>query len=211
MIFKHEKIEAIWQLPVLDSYGLKEHNVFIAQCSEGGYHIFPEYGICEILDDDGNHVAPGQEGWIVATGLHNYVQPLLRYNTLDRAVAGNGNPCRCGRNLPTIERLIGRIDDCLITRDGKRYSGLSFAFFGLKGLQKARLIQENLDHVLVEIVANEEFDADQRNMLVTALNIKVEQKLSFQLKSVNEIHQESPGKFKFVVSKFNANNVSNHK
>ena len=47
--FQRQRIEGAWEVPVLDNYGLKEHNVFIAQCRRGRYHIFPEYRICEIL------------------------------------------------------------------------------------------------------------------------------------------------------------------
>lgn len=199
--FQRQDIERAWGVPVLDSYGLREHNVFIAQCREGGYHVSAEYGVCEILDDAGRAVPPGAEGWVVATGLHNYAQPLLRYQTRDRAVAGGGAPCPCGRTLPVVERLVGRIDDCLHTRDGRRFSGLSFAFFGRRGIKKARLIQEDLDTVTVEVLADPEFDQPEQDALVRALEAKVGGRLTFRLEFPEDIRQEAPGKFKFVVSR----------
>lgn len=199
--FQRRQIEEAWRVPILDSYGLKEHNVFIAQCREGSYHISPEYGICEILDDDGNPAKPGQEGRIVATGLHNYAQPLLRYDTRDRAIAGDQRLCACRRTLPAVERIIGRIDDCVYTREGKRYSGFSFAFFGYPGLKKARLIQEEYDKVTVELVVTPEFGEAHRSALLDALGRKVEHRIKFELRPVAEIVQEAPGKFKFVVSR----------
>jgi phenylacetate-CoA ligase len=198
--FQRTEIEQVWQVPILDSYGLKEHNCFIAQCRQGSYHLSPEYGICEILDDNGDPVSPGQEGWVVATGLHNYAQPLLRYNTRDRAVAGNGEPCPCGRTLPTVARIIGRIDDCIHTADGRRYSGMAFAFFGRRGLKKARLIQEDYRRVVVELVTTAEFDAAERAALLGALESKFSGKIAFELRFVESITQQKPGKFKFVVS-----------
>ena len=198
--FQRRRIEESWQVPLFDSYGLREHNVFIAQCREGGYHVFPEYGICELLDDEGNSVGPGQEGWIVATGLHNYAQVLLRYNTRDRAVAGDGRLCNCGRTLPIVKEIIGRIDDCLYTTEGKRYSGMSFAFFGRRGIKKARLLQNDLTTVTVELVTTAEFDNAEHIELMNALKRKVNDKVSFKLNIVNDIIQETPGKFKFVVS-----------
>ena len=175
--FQRQQILKAWGIPVLDSYGLKEHNVFIAQCPNGGYHISPEYGVCEILDDDGNQVASGQEGWIVATGLHNFAQPLLRYNTLDRAVAAGDRVCSCGRTLPLVERIVGRIDDCIYTEDGRRYSGLSFAFFDRSGLRKARLIQENYQNVIVEMVITNDFSQAEKMSLIDTLEKKVEHKI----------------------------------
>lgn len=199
--FQRQEIMAAWNAPILDSYGLKEHNIFITQCEAGSYHIYPEYGICEIVDDDGRQVAPGEEGWVVATGLHNYAQVLFRYNTRDRAIAGSGHRCACGRTLPTIERLIGRIDDCMYAQDGHRYSGFSFAFLDRQGIRKGRLIQEDYNRVRVELVVNELFTEDEKNKLLLDLNQKVRNQMHFELAYVDDIQQETAGKFKFVVSK----------
>jgi phenylacetate-CoA ligase len=199
--FQRAEIGRIWPVPILDSYGLKEHNVFIAQCRDGGYHISPEYGICEILDDAGDPVRPGEEGWVVATGLHNFAQVLLRYNTADRAVRGHEHTCPCGRTLPLVERIVGRIDDFLCLENGKRYSGMHFALFGRRGVRKARLIQEDFRHVTVELIVTDEFDQAERDALLTALREKVQNQLDFELRVVDTIQQETPGKFKFVVSR----------
>jgi phenylacetate-CoA ligase len=199
--WQRRAIEGAWDVPVLDNYGLTEHNVFIAQCREGGYHVFPEYGVCEILDDEGHPAGPGEEGWIVATGLHNYAQPLLRYNTLDRAVAGDGSGCRCGRTLPRIERIIGRVDDFIYATNGKRYSGFHLNFYYRKGLKKARLVQDSLEHVRIEVVADDEFDDRVRSGLLQDLERKVEGAIKFEIQPVDRIEQEKPGKFRFVVSR----------
>jgi len=199
--FQRRAIEDIWRVPVLDSYGLMEHNVFICQCRNGGYHVFPEYGICEILDDEGRPVPPGEEGRLIVTGLHNYAQPLLRYDTRDRALNGSGEVCQCGRTLPTIKGILGRIDDCVFSPDGRRYSGFSFAFYGCPGLIKARLTQDASDHVSVEVVSSNLFDAEARGSLIDRLVKKVDGRLRFELVDVGEIIQETPGKFKFVVSR----------
>jgi phenylacetate-CoA ligase len=206
--FQRREIEEAWGVAVLDSYGLREHNVFIAQCPEGSYHVSPEYGICEILDDDWKPVKPGREGWIIATGLHNYAQPLLRYNTRDRAIAaGGGRTCTCGRTLPVIERIVGRIDDCLRTRDGRRYSGMSFAFFGRRGIRKARLVQESFETVTVQLVVTPDFDERESALLLEALERKVDHKIKFRPRIVDDIVQETSGKFKFVVSRLDRTDV----
>jgi phenylacetate-CoA ligase len=199
--FQRREIDQTWHVPILDSYGLKEHNVFIAQCGNGGYHVFPEYGICEILDDMGKPVGPGEEGWVVATGLHNYAQPLLRYHTRDRAVAGDGALCSCGRTLPTVQRIVGRIDDCLYTRDGKRFSGLAFAFFGRDSIKSARLCQEDWERVTVELVVTPQFTPGEQAALVKTLEHKTFGKLRYEVRLVDRIVQQTAGKFKFVVSR----------
>ncbi len=197
--FQKKEIERVWSAPVLDHYGLKEHNAFFAQCLQGGYHMFPEYGITEIVDDAGRPVAAGQEGWIVATGLHNYAQPLLRYHTRDRGIAAGEQTCACGRTLPLIQSVVGRIDDCLYTASGKRYSGLAFAFFDKKGLQKARLVQRDLETVDVQLVVTSEFNEQARQELLKMLQAKVNNEIQFNFLYQDDIIQDSPGKFKFVV------------
>lgn len=199
--FQRQAITRAWGVPVLDEYGLKEHNVFIGQCERGGYHVFSEYGICEIVDDAGKPVAPGEEGWIVATGLHNFAQSMLRYNTRDRAIAAaEGERCACGRTLPLVRRIVGRIDDNIVTRSGKVYSGMHFAFFGRRGIKKARLVQQSLERVLVELMIDDAFNDAERRALLDALETKVARELVFDVKVMDEIRQAEPGKFKFVVS-----------
>ncbi len=198
--FQRRAMERVWSIPVLDEYGLKEHNVFIGQCEEGGYHIFPEYGVCEVLDDRGEPVVAGAEGRIVATGLHNFAQPMLRYDTRDRAIAAGDESCRCGRTLPLVRSIVGRIDDAIVTASGKVYSGMHFAFFGRRGIKKARLVQTSHERVRVELVVDAAFDEVERRALLDALDGKVDRELQFDLQVMDEIRQATPGKFKFVVS-----------
>ena len=61
----------------------------------------------EILDDAGHAVGPGEMGRTVVTTLENQLMPLVRYEIGDYMVASR-SPCRCGRTLPTFERVIGR-------------------------------------------------------------------------------------------------------
>ena len=61
------------------------------------------------------------------------LQNKLRQHKSLKPLAGDGKQCACGRTQPTIARVIGRIDDCIYTADGRRYSGMHFAFFGRRG------------------------------------------------------------------------------
>ena len=72
----------------------------------------------EILDEDGP-APPGQPGRIVVTQLHNDAMPLVRYELGDLAVAAPpGAVCTCGRTLPMLERLEGRVPDLISVPDG---------------------------------------------------------------------------------------------
>jgi phenylacetate-CoA ligase len=187
-------------VPVCDNYGLKEHNVMICQCPVGGYHIAPEYGIVEIIKDDGTSAGPGEEGRIVATGLHNKAFPLLRYDTGDYAIYTE-KYCPCGKTLPLVKRITGRIDDRILTKEGRWVSGLHFAFFFLRGIRMAQLVQEHSDSLDVYLVTTKDYQEEISTHLTHELKNKLGKSMKINVHIVQEIPYSSPGKFKFVINK----------
>ncbi len=110
-----------------DQYGCTEQAVYVTQCESGAYHVHPEYGIVEILDANGRPAPPGALGEIVCTSFTNAAFPLLRYRIGDVAAFG-GESCGCGRAFPVIEQLGGRLDDLILTPDGRRVGRLDPVF-----------------------------------------------------------------------------------
>ncbi|HUT03893.1 MAG TPA: hypothetical protein VM163_08390 [bacterium] len=200
-VLDHQRrfIEKWSGVPVCDNYGLKEHNVLITQCPQGGYHVAMEYGIVEIINDDGTPAGPGEEGRIIATGLHNKAFPLIRYDTMDYATPTD-RICRCGRTLPLVERLTGRVDDRVQTADGRWVSGLSFAFFFPKGIKRAQLLQKEKLTLDVYVVPNPEFDDETANTLRAELKRKLGEAMVVRIHTAEEVPYRSCGKFKFVIS-----------
>ncbi|MFC1689899.1 hypothetical protein ACFL0N_02795 [Pseudomonadota bacterium] len=97
--------EKVWGLSIFHEYFLDEIGVIALQCPEGGnLHIQSEYIFVEVLNDDNSPCHPGQTGRVIVTPLHNYQTPLIRYETGDRAEAGE--PCACGRTLPVLKRIV---------------------------------------------------------------------------------------------------------
>jgi phenylacetate-CoA ligase len=76
-----------------------------------GLHIYEDFGILEIVDRDNNPVGPGVWGEkILVTNLYNFTEPVIRYEIHDN-VAWTGTPCPCGRTLPLIKGVKGRIEN----------------------------------------------------------------------------------------------------
>lgn len=112
-------IEVGFGAPLLDLYGSCEFNLLAWQCPQGGvYHVCEDNLIVEILRD-GRPVAEGEAGEVVATGLHSYTMPFIRYLTGDIATKGS-DTCTCGQPFSTLSNIQGRAVDyfCL---PGKRY------------------------------------------------------------------------------------------
>ncbi|HEY5345533.1 MAG TPA: AMP-binding protein [Verrucomicrobiae bacterium] len=100
---------------VLAIYGFTEGKLAWAECpfphdqETGGYHLYPDLGIIEIVDPKtGETVPANQPGEIVFTPLDARGSVVLRYRTGDFIDGGlTYEPCpHCGRTLP---RLVGKI------------------------------------------------------------------------------------------------------
>jgi len=102
--------------------------------------------------------------------------------------------------LPLVESLTGRVDDRVLTADGRWVSGLSFAFFFPKGIKRAQLVQKEKRTLDVYLVPNPEFGEATNNMLRTDLKKKLGQTMEIRIHTVDEVPYRSCGKFKFVIN-----------
>ncbi len=103
-----QAIEAGWGAKVYSTYGVTELANSLCECEAGaGGHLHDEQLHIEILDDNGQPVAEGEAGEIVATTFGVEAMPLLRYRTGDCAALLR-TPCACGRTTPRLGPIIGR-------------------------------------------------------------------------------------------------------
>lgn len=194
-----DRIERAFGCPVFDHYGAAEMAAFISQCEAGTYHINPEFGIVEILKD-GEPAAPGEEGQIVATGFVNPVMPFIRYATGDLAVQGDDQPCICGRAFPKLNAVIGRIDDVIVTPDGRRVGRLDPIFKVLETIQETRIVQDTLDHVRAEVVADARTDPAEFDRLAVELAKRLGPQMRVDVVPVSNIERTARGKLRTVVN-----------
>jgi phenylacetate-CoA ligase len=105
---------------VVDVYSSQECGYLALQCPASGlYHVMSEAVLLEVLAPDGRPCRAGETGELVATVLHNFASPLIRYRLGDHAEAGP--PCPCGRGLPTLRRIHGRSRNLVRLPDGTRH------------------------------------------------------------------------------------------
>jgi phenylacetate-CoA ligase len=104
---------------IIDAFSSAEAGVIAIQCPETGlYHIQSEQVMAEIVSSEGDLCAAGETGEVIVTPLYGYATPLLRYRSGDYVEAGP--PCACGRVLPTISRIAGRLEHMFDLPDGTR-------------------------------------------------------------------------------------------
>ncbi len=101
-------IEASWGARVYSTYGVTELANSLCECDAGaGGHLHDQQLHVEILDDNGQPVAEGEIGEVVATTFGVEAMPLIRYRTGDCAALYN-TPCQCGRTTLRLGPIVGR-------------------------------------------------------------------------------------------------------
>lgn len=115
-----EQIEREWGILALDIYGLSEvigPGVAMECAGKNGLHIWADHFLPEVVDPKtGEVLEEGQEGELVITTLTKEALPLIRYRTGDLVSLTSDICSFCGRTMPRISKITGRIDDMLIIR-----------------------------------------------------------------------------------------------
>jgi phenylacetate-CoA ligase len=122
------EIETAFGTRVFDKYGSREFSGIAYECeAHAGHHVVGECYIVEILVND-RPAQPGELGEVVVTDLNNYVMPFIRYRIGDLAYAmDDGEACPCGRGLPRIGAVEGRVQSVVLGANGVAMPGTFFA------------------------------------------------------------------------------------
>ncbi len=121
---QRERIEAAFRTRVYTWYGHSERTVLGGECEYSRvYHMFPSYGILEIIGEDGEPCEVGGQGEIVGTGFLNRSMPLIRYRTDDYATR-EAHECDCGRCWDRFSHVVGRrsLEGFVLGKHGSRIS-----------------------------------------------------------------------------------------
>ena len=141
-------MRSVFRGPIVDHYGQTERVAMAGSCEAGGYHVFPDYGIVELLP------VPGiSDSWeIVGTALHNWGFPLFRYRTGDHVRPAGPGPCGCGRAYPLLGRIDGRVADCFTSADGRPLPMPSIVTTDLVSVREAQVAQRGPGRFEVRVV-----------------------------------------------------------
>jgi phenylacetate-CoA ligase len=146
-----ELAHVVLGLPITDVYSSVEVGYIALQCPDQPphYHAQSEGVLVEVIDQQGQPCKPGEVGRVIVTPLHNFAMPLLRYAIGDYAEVGG--PCRCGRGLPVLTKVLGRTRNMLILPSGQRiWPLLEGALFSeVAPVSQFQVVQ--LSHSLLEV------------------------------------------------------------
>jgi phenylacetate-CoA ligase len=200
--FQREKIQRVFGAPVFETYGSREFMLIGAECERhNGLHLTAEHLIVEVVDDQGVPVAPGVEGHVLVTDLFNYGMPFVRYAIGDRAVAAAA-PCPCGRGLPLLSKVTGRVLDMIHAPDGRVLPGEFFPhlFKDFASVARFQVIQEEPALLQIRLVTNERFEAE-RVRVESLVRAAIGPGLSVTFERVAEIPLTRTGKHQVVINR----------
>lgn len=194
-----------WGVPVVDSYSSQEVGYLALQCPEHDhYHVQSEAVLVEVLDGEGRPCAPGTTGRVVVTSLHNFATPLVRYEIGDYAEAGP--PCSCGRGLPVLTRVLGRVRNMLVLANGARH----WPAFGSAGLAdlapilQQQLVQKDFDTLEVRLVTARPLAPAEEESLRRYIQARLPASFSIRFSYCDSIGRSAGGKFEDFLSEIGA-------
>ncbi|MBL8492126.1 MAG: phenylacetate--CoA ligase family protein [Rhodocyclaceae bacterium] len=194
-------VREAWGVRIADIYSASEAGYLALECpqAEGRYHVQAEGVLLEVLRADGRPCAPGEIGEVVVTPLHNFAMPLVRYAIGDFAEVGG--PCPCGRGLPVLARILGRVRNMLTLPDG----GRRWPLFGLNDLpgiplRQYRIVQRSATRLEAQLVVDRPLRPDEEDRIRAALRGRLHPDFQVDLVYPAFLPRDPSGKFEDFIN-----------
>lgn len=198
---QRERIERAFSTKVIDRYGNIEMVAHATQCQLAReYHIDPLYGVVEVLNDQLKEVGVGESGKVIATGLTNFVMPLIRYEIGDVATRGGG-ACMCGLQTPTLQSIGGRVDDALVKADGSAIPPVNFytMFQKFPYFDGFKILQSADKSITVQVKASALSQAD-RDAVIEGMRARCGTGIPIEVERIDHFELSAFGKFRNIKS-----------
>lgn len=200
---QRQLVEDVFGCRYFSTYGHTEKLVAAAECeSSSDYHVWPTYGLCELLDESGRPVTtPGERGEIVGSGFINTSVPFIRYRTGDFAtLVGNG--CRdCGRQHVLLRDIRGqRVHEFLVAVDGSRiaWTALNMHDDTFERVSRFQFLQEQPGRAVLRVVPAAGFGSVDHERILRNLEVKLRGRVDLTLELTQEVVLTPVGKAIYV-------------
>jgi phenylacetate-CoA ligase len=191
------RLSEAFAAPVRQTYASHEFPLLGWECVHtGDFHTSDDGVIIEILKD-GRPAEPGEQGEVVATNLHAYAMPFIRYRLGDLVTRGDER-CACGRPFSSIGSIQGRTLD-LFTLPGGRvlhpYQILT-TLIGDDWIRQYQLLQERTDRIVLRVQPVGRSVAEQVARIERSVERLLGPEVSFRVQLLDELPLEPSGKFR---------------
>jgi phenylacetate-CoA ligase len=208
--FQREKISSAFGVKVFNYYGNTEMCSNAMQCEDGSIHLKMEYSYVEVLNSENRPCAPGETGRLVCTGFGNDAFPLIRYQIGDTVTVAANQKCSCGRSGLLLDGLIGRVEDYVVTPDGRLVGRLDHIFKETENVQQAQISQQTVNEVVLRIVKGDQYTPRDEAALLAAARSRLGRSIAIRFEYVDTIPRTKNGKFRFIESAIDQRAVLTH-
>lgn len=197
---QRDRIESVLGCPTVTEYGCNELGIIAFECPEHGLHASHDNLLIEFLVG-GRPAEAGEQAELVITNLNEWIHPLVRYKVGDFA-APSAKTCACGRTLPLIEELGGRVHDSIRTPKGRVIHGLFFThlFDRLPEVAQFRVIQRRLDGFDIEIVVPGASAERAKRSVEKTVRDSLGEPMTVEVRTVDSLPVAASGKTRWIVS-----------
>jgi phenylacetate-CoA ligase len=199
-----EVIERAFGCKVYDKYGSREFSgIAYESDAHDGHLVVAEGYIVELLVD-GRPARPGEVGEVVVTDLNNHCMPFIRYRIGDLAEAMSDAPSACGRGLPRIGDIQGRVQSIIQGTEGRFVPGTFFAH-ALKeydyAIKRFQVVQEERGAIRFRLVKGGRYSDDTLEEVKALIRKYLGETLRIDVEFVENIEMVRTGKRLASVSK----------
>jgi phenylacetate-CoA ligase len=129
--------------------------------------------------------------------------PMIRYRIGDMGVLDSG-PCPCGRSLPRLKSIAGRVTDFLVACDGRLVSGVYLATYVVAqrpSLGQVQIRQERAGQIRYLVKPGPGYSGNEdREFLSIATKEFLGHDTVVQVEIVQNLAAEPSGKYLFSIS-----------
>jgi len=195
-------MESNFNCIVYSTYQTVETGRIGFQCERRkGFHLNIDLAPIRLIDQSGKTVEPGQQGEVVVSNLYNRAMVLLNYRLGDLGVLAT-KPCPCGRNLPLLEKLGGRLFETIRLPDGRRFitDVVEIDFKDeMKSSLQAQITQVEPGRLLWKIVPSLSTDREALRQRLLEKSKSIFGDIEVEVEFVEKIPRTSAGKFSRVI------------
>ncbi len=201
--WQREQLGQAFRCRIYSHYGQSEVVCLAGECEhDTRLHIFPQYGVTELVDENGLPIAePGRVGEVVGTGFLTRSMPLIRYRTMDLASFAPGTCELCGRPYRLFERIEGRLQEFIVTGTGRQISMAAINMHSpvFDNVYQFRFYQERAGEVTLRVVPKRSYSEERdKDRMLRELRPKLGADVELAIETVPEIQRSGRGKYRFL-------------
>jgi phenylacetate-CoA ligase len=189
-------IQQQFNCKVHNRYGSREVGMIAMECAHGRLHVNAPDVHLEVIDPDENGI-----GELVITQLHNYAFPFIRYRIGDRGKLGHES-CPCGRHLPVLSDLVGRVTDYIVSPQGAVIHGEWFThlFYEMQGVVMFTFRQTARDEYCFQIQRSASFKEEDFALALRKSQERLGPDAKISVQYVEQFDSSPSGKHRFVIN-----------